>query len=352
MTHSLCSILRPVCPLVLLAVLLPWLSSCETIWDHEDCGTEYRVKFKYDYNMLFTDAFATQVHSVTLYAFDADGLLAFQQSEQGEALASPDYAMTLRVNPGDYQLVAWAGLADGDGFTVPQLTVGQSTIDDLYCRINRGSRTVQGQEQPVVDDQLQPLWNSYLPMQAVTRAASRTEYITMPLVRDTHTLRVILQQMSGEELDASLFEFAVTDCNGWMRYDNTLDPADGTLTYLPYYQQGGSADIGGTTTPGEGEQLMNMCVAELTTGRLMADADTRLTVTRTDNGETVFSIPLISYLELCRTVANYSMPLQEYLDREDTFAMTFFLDEDNNWINTQIIINDWIVRFNDITPGM
>ena len=28
--------------------------------------------------------------------------------------------------------------------------------------------------------------------------------------------------------------------------------------------------------------------------------------------------------------------------------MTFFLDEKHKWINTRIIINDWVVRFNDM----
>lgn len=28
--------------------------------------------------------------------------------------------------------------------------------------------------------------------------------------------------------------------------------------------------------------------------------------------------------------------------------MTFFLDESMKWINTSIIINDWVVRFNEL----
>ena len=28
--------------------------------------------------------------------------------------------------------------------------------------------------------------------------------------------------------------------------------------------------------------------------------------------------------------------------------MTFFLDENMKWINTSIIINDWVVRFNEM----
>ena len=34
---------------------------------------------------------------------------------------------------------------------------------------------------------------------------------------------------------------------------------------------------------------------------------------------------------------------QEFLDREDDYVMTFFLDEDNQWINSYILIHSWRV---------
>lgn len=333
--------------LLAVATVLP-LASCHTVWDDDDdcpVETEYRVKFKYDYNMLYADAFASQVHSVTLYAFDADGRLAFQQTDQGEMLSDPDYSMLLPLEEGNYRLVAWAGVQDGNGFTVPRLTEGVSTFDDLTCRINRYSATLHGEPIDSVG-YLQPLWHGQLDTQTLTRAADRTEYLTVPLVKNTNTFRIILQQMAAGSVDASQFEFTVADENGLMLADNSLDPTDGTLTYMPYYQAQGSAGIDGPAS----EDQLNMAVAELTTGRLMADSDMRLTISNRETGETVLSIPLIDYLELCKTVANYDMPLQEYLDREDTYTMTFFLDSNNAWINTQVIINDWIVRYNDITP--
>lgn len=331
---------------VVLAVLLPLVTSCQTIWDNDDCGTEYRVKFKYDYNMAFADAFASQVRSVTLYAFNtADGRLAFSRTESGEALAAADYSMALDVDPGQYHLVAWAGLADGDGFSVPRLTEGVSTIDDLTCRINRHPYTLRGQSVDSVG-RLQPLWNGYLEAQPLTRGSSfpQQAYVTVPLVKDTHTLRVILQQMAEGDVPASRFEVSVTDDNGLLAADNSLRPDDGTLTYLAYYSAQGAADAGT-----EGQQL-NVAVYELTVGRLMADSQTRLQVTDRIDGHTVLSIPLVQYLELCRTVANYRMPLQEYLDREDTYSLTFFLDANHAWVDTQVIINNWIVRFNDLNP--
>lgn len=330
--------------IALAAALAVSATSCYTVWDNDDCGTEYRVKFKYDYNMLFTDAFSTQVPSVTLYAFDKQGLLAFQKTESGDVLATDGYYMTLDVDPGQYRLVAWAGLTDGDkSFEVPELRVGQHTLTDLQCRINRYPHTAHGGLQVDSVGRLSGLWHGVVPAQTVTRANTYgTEYVTVPLVKNTHTLRIILQQMDEEEMDASQFEISVTDQNGLMLHDNSLSQEDGTLTYMAYHQTAGTAGTDDEDT------RLNVVVAELNTGRLMADSDTRLSIVNRETGEPILSIPLIGYLELCRTTAHYDMPLQEYLDREDSYSMTFFLDSDLAWIDTQVIINDWIVRFNDI----
>lgn len=331
--------------LLAMAAVLPF-ASCHTVWDDDDCPVdiEYRVKFVHDYNMLFTDAFATQVHSVTLYAFDETGKLVLQQSEQGEALSHDDYTMKLDLAPGNYRLVAWAGLAEGDAFEVPQMTEGISVQDDLTCRIKRYHRTWHGEEIDSVG-YLHPLWHGIAEPQLLqSRAEVNIQTVTMPLIKNTHTIRVILQQIAEGQLDASQFDFTITDENGMMTHENHLVEGDGILTYMPYHQAQGSAAVEGEAS----EEQLNMVVAELTTGRLMADAETRLTISNRETGETVLSIPLIDYLELCKTVANYDMPLQEYLDREDTYTMTFFLDSNKAWVNTQIIINDWIVRYNDI----
>ena len=44
------------------------LYACDSlIYDDEgDCSVNYRVKFRYDYNMKFADAFAHEVNVVTL----------------------------------------------------------------------------------------------------------------------------------------------------------------------------------------------------------------------------------------------------------------------------------------------
>ena len=49
------------------------LASCEKFFDYEgDCEPHYFVSFVYDMNMLYADAFASNVSSVDLYVFDAE----------------------------------------------------------------------------------------------------------------------------------------------------------------------------------------------------------------------------------------------------------------------------------------
>jgi hypothetical protein len=39
---------------------------------------------------------------------------------------------------------------------------------------------------------------------------------------------------------------------------------------------------------------------------------------------------------------------QEYLDRQDEYNMTFFLDDDMHWISSFIYINSWKVVLSDV----
>lgn len=64
------------------------LYACDgLIYDGEgDCSVNYRVRFRYDYNMKFADAFAHEVNVVTLYLLDADGRVVWQVLNGGKRL--------------------------------------------------------------------------------------------------------------------------------------------------------------------------------------------------------------------------------------------------------------------------
>jgi hypothetical protein len=44
---------------------------------------------------------------------------------------------------------------------------------------------------------------------------------------------------------------------------------------------------------------------------------------------------------------NGSMTDQDFLDREDKFSLTFFLDELGNWVSATVIINSWHLVLNN-----
>lgn len=78
--------------MVLMIAVLTLTSCGGMIFDDEgDCDVTYRLRFRYDMNMKFADAFTHEVKSVSLYAFDTEGRLVWQTTEAGEQLASEGY---------------------------------------------------------------------------------------------------------------------------------------------------------------------------------------------------------------------------------------------------------------------
>lgn len=331
----------------MLSLLACSVVSCDSVlnYDEGDCSVEYRVRFKYDYNMKYANAFANEVKKVTLYAFDETGTFVYQRTEEGDILKADDYTMKVDIEPGKYHLVAWAGL-DDKSFAVPLLTPGRSDIDELTVKTNRIINTrANGEERNIVNSKLSSLWHGES-LQTLTRAGQET-IITVPLVKNTNTIRIILQQMEGAEVSVDKFEFSIYDDNGWMNYDNSL-LKDDQLTYQPYYRAQGSttrtADSNGNVQ--DDNTAISVAVAEITVARLMADKNPRLRITNKETGETVLSIPLVQYLLLTEQ-ESHNMEPQEYLDRQDEYSMTFFLDKNMNWLTSRIIINGWTIRLNN-----
>lgn len=86
------------------SVCLLALPSCES-WLYEeegDCSVTYHLKFRYDKNLKWADAFANEVSSVHVYAFDPSGVLVWQREEQIDPATAENYSMLLDLPAGDY----------------------------------------------------------------------------------------------------------------------------------------------------------------------------------------------------------------------------------------------------------
>lgn len=317
--------------------------------DEGDCSVTYRVRFRYDWNMKSADAFAHEVESVTLYLLDGSGNIVWQRTEQGEALASEGYAMTVDVAPGTYDLLAWAGTTDKGSFRIAD---DAATREELTCTLRR-SEDASGQAE--VRGDIDRLYHGYLAGQTFGEEEGVHTY-TLSLKKDTNNVRVVLQQLSGEPMDETRFTFAITAENGAMDWDNELLP-DRLLIYYAWETRSGVAGVE-SDDPNYVSSL-SAVIAELTTARLMvrdrmaplaaSEADAsfpeanrmRLKVTDNRTGRTVVSVPLVDYALLIKGEYRKTMDDQEFLDRLDEYSLIFVLDEQLRWVSMSINIHSW-----------
>ena len=238
-----------------------------------------------DMHLHYSDAFAHEVESVTLYAFDESGKFVQQFTDSGEALQQEGYALPFELPAGTYQFVAWCGVENElQSHDVPTLTPGVSTVEELTCTINRE----YDENRQATVEEIAPVFHAFVPHCTLPDEPG-THDIDIPLTKDTKTVRIVLQHLSGEPIDVNRFSFQITDENGLMAHDNSLLD-DELLHYQPYYTASGTADM--NSDGSRATTAISTALAELTVGRLVKDKDTRTILTvHNDKGETVLSIP-------------------------------------------------------------
>lgn len=298
--------------LLLLLVLFSCTSIDETL---PEC--RLYVRFRYDYNMEFSDAFASQVNRVDVFVFDKDGTFVMKKSEQGETLGGGSYRMPLPLPAGEYRIAAWAGMSDD--FEMPEPVAGKTTLEDLTVRMKR-------EESLVHNKALNPLW--YGGVQAVSFTGRQEQTETVSLIKDTNKFRFILQKSGpGEELDINDCLFEIRADNGYYDWNNDLLDDD-MISYRPYYLEK-VEDVG--------------IVVEMNTMRLLEHKKVYLTLTRKSDGKELMKIDLIPYLLLTK-MEGHNIPAQEYLDRQSEYAIVFFYNPELlNFLSTKIVINGWTV---------
>ncbi len=321
----------------LLALACP---SCESIYDELDaCPQGVSLHFVYDYNMEYADAFPKKVDCLTLYVYDQEGNFVTSRTETSEALAQESYRMTLDLEAGSYHFVAYGGMAceEASFATVSEPAEG-STLASLQTRLKRSGDTSE--------EELHAFYFGDLDL-TVTEGTADYDEGTLQMMKNTNNLRIMLEQASGEPVSPDDFTFCITDDNTLFDCDNSLIP-NGTVTYLPWTTgQQSTGTRAEADESEEEEEEVTVAYAELSCSRLATGNSPRLIVRRTADGEDVINIPLINYLLLMKSEAYGEMGSQEFLDRQSEWTMLFFLDSGGTWLNTRIVINDWVVRINN-----
>ena len=77
-------------------------SSCERIYDDLDpCPHGVSLRFVYDYNMEYANAFPSNVDCLTLYIYDGDGNYVDTETVTGAQLQDENWRMTLDLEKGN-----------------------------------------------------------------------------------------------------------------------------------------------------------------------------------------------------------------------------------------------------------
>lgn len=277
------------------------------------------VKFKYDYNMEFADAFHSQVDKVELYVFDKDGKFLFKQAEEGSTLGTGSYLMEVKLPVGQYQFMAWAGAHDS--YDITSLQAGVSSITDLKLQLKR-------EETLIIDKELEPLWYGEINNVDFTGTTDQTEVIN--LIKDTNKVRFVFQGSNEDSwgVDVNAYTYEIIESNGYLAHDNSL-LGDDNLSFRPYHIEQKNLAAG---------------IVELNTMRFLANRNARFVVTEKATGKKVFNINLTDFLVMTK-IEGHNMSAQEYLDRESEYKIVFIFADNDPWLVLQININGWTWYF-------
>lgn len=313
------------------------MPSCDSlIYDDLDpCPQGARLRFIYDWNMEFANAFPSQVECLSLLVYDGEGnYLRSYIQPTNELLSDENWRLTLDLKPGDYIFEAWGGMACSSSSFHFNAAPESQALQTLQVALN--PEALISPERP-----LHPLFFGQLAMTVPEESMDYTEG-TVKMIKDTNNFRLLLQSLDGPT-DGDDFDFAIIDDNTLLNYDNNVMPQS-AVTYAAWTQ--GQSNLGEL----ESGQPALAAFAEISTSRLIKDSDARLVITRRSDGHTVIDVRLINILLALKSQEFDWMGSQEFLDRQSRWDMVFYLSG-GLWLTTYIKIGPWIVRLNDIDFG-
>lgn len=296
---------------------------------NDDCDPTYQVKFVYEMNMSGGDGFPAQVASVDLWVFrHGTGEFVRLFSDAGEALSAKDYVLTLDgLAPGEYDFIAWGGLKGSASFTMPDPSSVRN-MTDLECLLN----TTVRDGAPASTTLLSPLFYGSLHDQTLSDRYGTYTY-TVYLMKDTNNINLSLLHVDGEPLGKDDFSICMVADNGHLGFDNAVIPSQ-EIVYYPWSVQAGTTEFSGGS--------MNYFQAEISSSRLMADADPSIRIVDNATGSVIYSIPIVEWAKKLRYIQHLSMDDQEYLDREHEYTiMAHLVDDTDGWKAVSIVINGY-----------
>lgn len=338
--------------------------SCSLMSDDlQPCPQGVGIQFVYNYNVERADMFPDHVGGVTLYVFDEEGRLVRTQTESNSTTAQPlrdvNYRMPVTgLEQGRYRLMALANQRDyrelqqrgGMRYSWTELREGEPRTS-LSVHLSDKADLSEPAE---ITQMLDTLWYGTPEGEPLIEVKDgEMSDVVVSMIRDTKRLHLTLRQLVRRDNCAiEDYEITITDRNGILRSDNSLDPACQEITYRPWAEWNTWMDSDGeiyydrSDAPTGADMTAH---ADIDFNRLMKRSGDEhpayLVIRECSTGLEVARLNLASILAEGRgafETERYSE--QEYLDRAYDYYLNFIL------VNSQWEYVDVVVPRLHVTP--
>lgn len=343
------------------AIALSSLSSCIKD-DSDDClpqaapePQKISLFFDYTYNVKEADAFAAEVKSLNVYAFDEDGKYIKTYKESSDKFKTGHKMEISDLKEGKYTFVCLArdrqvsvqDLEDELEFEFSTLTPNLSTIDELSAKMGKNSKDVTIEN----DKQFAALYVAQTDVDFRGKNAAST----LSLMKCTKTYRIVLLPYENEQEGFSVdnFDVRIVGSAAWLDHQGNKIQNKG-ITYLPYHQEHRLHHHGETSI--DGKPIEQALVYDLSSSRMFEGSDDqRIIITDLrdkDNPKVVFDHSLPWFLALCGERQSKGWKAQEYLDRQDHYILTFYVPDKRDYnLNAKVNVNGWNLNLQDTDLG-
>ena len=369
------------------------MSSCIND-DLDDCPapapSKLSLSFDYTYNVKNADAFAEEVKTINVYAFDENGkffdsyIESKEQFEQGhtmEITGLKDGKYTFVCLARDRQLATRAE-DDEMEFSFASLTPGVSTIDDLTERMGKPEEGVVENAKNFAALYTAQTDVDYKELDENGKTGNVVE-ANLSLLKCTKTYRIVLLPYNNEQTDFTPenFDVYIEGSAAWLDHEGNKVRNE-PINYLPYNSE---HRYSGSTTI-EGENVDQALVYDLSSSRMFErDRDSegpsakenRFVKSQKSNGtdvdETtsyddkriviwdkrdkenprkVFDHSLPWFLALCGERQGKDWSDQEYLDRQDHYILTFYVPDNRDYnLDAKVKVNGWVLNLQETDLG-
>jgi hypothetical protein len=281
--------------------------------------------------------FESELTDVHIFVYDQTDNCVSELNVDGSTLQVYNFKVKLDVPAGKYHIVVWNGLLDTVNYTSTRSADVNINFDENAT--NRNCLT--------------PLWHGA--SGDVKVAATTQTIVTVPMVKDTNTVTVLVGTTTNETMTADRFSYDIIAHNGALASDNSL--TDDSRVIYGHYQSAVTNTEGSLDgSPEDSLGQLSMALGVLNTSRLTVDRSSYLRITDNATGKIILTINLTQYILLARSSAvlagSESDQNQEYLDSEDKFNFLFILAPTTTESGTfyalrRVTVNGWTVRDNN-----